>query len=347
MVKIVIDTGNANISKQQADLINTVSTSILEGRLDQAQLLLNSLNSSAPFRSVNHIHNQLYRETGEHKKETRSIWDKDIESFKKSSLWIQDFFDKCFDQIEKDKIKNIKIVEQSSIASVGSCFATNFSKHLRKIGFQNIHTLRVEEAVNSPRLIDLYLNPEKIDKKDIDFWNERFSVSSQNIIESISNLDILILTFGVGFDFIDREKNLVINPNNISERIRNNEVYLQSPSVEEQADYISSCLKKISSVNPNLPVFVTLSPVPLSGFHGTHHVSIANTLSKSSLALAIHKAKETTPFIYLPIYEIVTSLAEIVTNEPVWGEDGTTRHPKSHLVELICRSFVDYIKSSD
>tara|TARA_E500000318_G_C3566014_1_gene215670 strand:+ start:3007 stop:4050 length:1044 start_codon:yes stop_codon:yes gene_type:complete len=347
MTKITINTGNTKISKQQLKTISTVSTLILEGKIDQAQIFLNTINDYTPFRSVNNIHNQLYKdvslESDEHKK--RSIWDKDIGEFQNSPEWIQNFFEKSFNSVEKHKIKNINITKNSSIASIGSCFATNFSKHLRKIGFQNVQTLRVEEAVNSPKLIDLYLNPEKIDDSDRESWNERFSVSSQNVLTSIKNLDLLILTFGVGFDFLDGNNKLVINTDNISERVRKNEIHLKSSPVDQQAKYIESCLHKISEINPNLPVFITLSPVPLSGFHGAHHVAIANTISKSSLSLAIHKAKENTPFFYLPIYEIVTSLSELVTQKPVWGEDGTTRHPKSDLVEKICRSFITYITS--
>ena len=116
MTKIIIDTGSTEISKQQSKIINTVSTLILEGRVDQAQIFLNTINNTTPFRSVNNIHNQLYKDLSleSDKSKRRSIWDKDIEEFQNSPQWIQDFFEKSFNSIEKHNIKNIKICKTTT-----------------------------------------------------------------------------------------------------------------------------------------------------------------------------------------------------------------------------------------
>ncbi|WP_193179825.1 GSCFA domain-containing protein [Nisaea sediminum] len=341
----MIDLGDGIIPENQLSLVQHFSALIIEGRLDQAQMLLNSLISANRFRSVNHVHNQLYRDVDASTatRGKRSIWDKDITRYQNSTGWIRQFFDDCFSPEEKSAIADISITRASSVASIGSCFATNISKHLRDQGMQNVHTLRVEEAVNSPRLIDLYLNPEKISDHEKKIWDDRFSVDSQNILNGLKNMDLLVLTFGVGFDFIDREGNILIDPTNLSQRLRDNEISLQAPTPGQQTEYIKSCIRKISETNPDLPVFVTLSPVPLSGFHGDYHVAVANTLSKANLAIAIQSARQETPFFYLPTFEIVTALYGMVENVPTWGEDGTSRHPKNPVIKDICSAFVDYL----
>jgi hypothetical protein len=56
--------------------------------------------------------------------------------------------------------------------------------------------------------------------------------------------------------------------------------------------------------------------------------------------LSVEAAKTKADFIYIPTYEIITGVSQIFLNERIWGEDGTTRHPKTHLINSICEAFV-------
>lgn len=349
MTSINIELGNVQVSQQQVEVIKGLITLITQNRSDQAQLLLSSYNAIAPLKRVNVVHNQLYGNQASNEPATgprrKTVWDKEIARFQQDVNWIRNFIIESLGSDTYRQIRSLKLTTESNISSLGSCFATNISKHFRNIGFKNISTLRVEEAVNSPRLIDMYLSPEKVPANMRQTWDDRFGVESKEITKSIGMLDLLILTFGVGCDFIDANGDLVLDISNISDKLKNDDAFLRNPSVEEQAGYIQSCVEKIRQINPLLPIFITLSPVPLSGFYGETHVSIANTMSKAGVALAIHKARENVDVIYLPTYEIVTTLAPIVQNTVVWGEDGTTRHPKNELITEICKSFVGLFNS--
>ena len=226
---------------------------------------------------------------------------------------------------------------------MGSCFATNLAKHLKEIGFKNAYTLRVEEAVNSPRLIDMYLNPDRVPSHQKDAWDGRFGVESKEIIDIIPKIDIFILTFGVGFDLVDNDDNLCLDLDSIKEKLRIGALKFRNPEVREQSNYICSCIESIRHHNSHAPILVTLSPVPLSGFFGPKNVIRANSISKANLLLAIESARSKSNFIYIPTYEIVTSLAPILFKEKIWGEDGTSRHPNNKLIKSICNSFAKLI----
>jgi hypothetical protein len=151
------------------------------------------------------------------------------------------------------------------------------------------------------------------------------------------------LTFGVGWDLVDKEDNICLDLNSINSRLSSGELNFRNPKLHEQSEYISSCIDSIRNLNSHALILVTLSPVPLSGFYGARHVFCANAISKSSLLLAIEDAKKKSDFVYIPTYEIVTSVAPILFKEKIWGEDGTSRHPNSNLIRMICESFTELL----
>ena len=155
-------------------------------------------------------------------------------------------------------------------------------------------------------------------------------------------------TFGVGLELRSTASgDMDLDAHGAMERLRSGASAFVFPTVEEQAGHIVACLDAIARHAPALPVVITLSPVPLSGYFGELNVATANTLSKANLRQAIAMARVARPFIYAPIYEIVSSIAPCVMNTSVWGDGKTSRHPSPALVKDICSAFVDMLGRTD
>ena len=329
-----------NVSDEDKYLIQLCVDSILSRRLDQLKLILSDIDSSMNLNSINKIHDALFKDSPDSNK---TIWDHELNEINNSENWIHSSFLQILSINDKEILRKAKISKSSNIASLGSCFATNLAKHLKNSGFKHTYTLRVEEAVNSPRLIDMYFNPDRVPSHQKDTWDSRFGIESKHINNIIPKIDIFILTFGVGFDLVDNDNNLYLGLDSIKEKLSIGALKFRNPELEEQSNYICSCIESIRHLNSHAPILVTLSPVPLSGFFGPKHVISANSISKASLLLAIESAKSKSNFIYVPTYEVVTNLAPILFKEKIWGEDGTTRHPNKNLIKSICDSFAKLI----
>lgn len=350
MARINIDLPGNSTNQNQIDLIQSIATLIGLGRTDDATLLLRNYNNTTRHGSVvNIVHNALYRNIPEPNyqlSDQKTVWDVELKKLDDSPDWCAAAFRQLLSKHDLDYCRQIKLSPNSAIASLGSCFATNMANHLRRNGYPNTFTLRVEEAVNSPRLIDLYLNPANIPESMKPAWNAKFSVESKNILASLKSLDILILTFGVGFDLIDKDGMICFDAKNLSERLAQKDLQFKNKAPEEQSRHITACIETIRSINPGLPIFATVSPVPLSGFYGEKNVIAANSISKAALRLAVDIAQKECHFVYLPTYEIITSIAPILHDGEIWGEDGTTRHPKSQLINSICKTVVNLFDTS-
>lgn len=337
MAQIQIDTGEKSLNNSDIELIKACVDSIISHRFDQLKLLLSGIDSSKHLNPINKVHDTLFKSDSGGDK---TIWDKEINALNQEHDWVYPALYSMMKDCDKKTIKDAGINKFSNIASLGSCFATNISKHFKNLEFRNTYTLRVEEAVNSPRLIDMYFNPQRVPGNQKEEWDKRFGIESKHILNIIPKIDLFILTFGVGWDLVDENNNICLDLDSLSTRLTSGELKFDRPELSVQSGYISSCIKSIRSLNPKAPILVTLSPVPLSGFVGSNHVVRANLISKSSLLLAIEDASLKSNFIYIPTYELITSLAPVVFKEHIWGEDGTTRHPNSNLIRMVCESFI-------
>ncbi|WP_295502601.1 GSCFA domain-containing protein [Limnohabitans sp. Rim8] len=341
MTKLQIDIGNNSIHEQDKRLIEACVNSIITGRIDQLKLILENVDSKKRINPINKVHNALYKSCSD---EQKTIWDYEINSLTDDDSWIASSFYTILTDADRESIKAAKISQSSNIASLGSCFATNISNHLKNLNYKNTYTLRIEEAANSPRLIDLYFNPHRVPLDQKEDWDNRFGIQSKHITEILPKIDLFILTFGVGWDLVDKDNNICLNLNSVKSRLSNGELKFDNPKPEKQSEHISNCIQSIRNLNSTAPILITLSPVPLSGFFGLKHVYLANSISKSSLLLAIEDARKKSDFIYIPTYEIITSLAPILFKEKIWGEDGTSRHPNNKLIKLICESFINLLQ---
>lgn len=78
-------------------------------------------------------------------------------------------------------------------------------------------------------------------------------------------------------------------------------------TAEETAQSTISFLQKLKSVNPNVRVILTVSPVPLEATYENRHVLVSTAHSKAALLVAAHKVTEKFDWVeYFPSYEIIT-----------------------------------------
>ena len=336
---------NHKVKTNDLELIKKIIMLICKGD-DQLKFIINQyLNSSIKKDvSVNFLHNSLYNYDSENfvKQINKTIWDEELKKILSSKNWIQDTFNSILNEKDLSIIKKIKLNKESKIASIGSCFARNISDHFISLGYSNMYTVGIEENANSPRLFNTFYSNSNFMGDTQKNFDERVGFKNENFAKLIEQLDLLIITYGVGFDLVNSKTNEVIsNLKNISESIKSGEYIFQFPTIEEQSNYISSSIKKIRKINSNLPIFVTVSPVPLSGYVGNNHVFTANTISKSNLILSVHEAKKIANFIYIPTYELITSIAPAITVGNLWGDAKTKRHPNQNLVKEICKAFIN------
>jgi hypothetical protein len=343
-----------DVSRERAEFLKSVVDAAVNDRWNEFRLLADHGKSRFGMMSVNHLHNELaaVAERSEPADAPpgaeRSSWDEQMTRYIGYDGWVRMALNDLTSAADRERLRRLAISRESSVMSLGSCFANNLARELGALGFSKVATLRVEEAVNSPGLIRRYLNPQLIPADAKQAWDERFEVRSDLLLRSLVDARLLILTFGVGLELRSTASGeMDLDVNGAMERLRSGESTFVFPTVAEQAGHIVACIDAISQHAPALPVVVTLSPVPLSGYYGELNVATANALSKSNLRQAIAMARNARPFIYAPIYEMVSSIAPGVMTTGVWGDGKTSRHPSPALVKDICSAFVDMLGRAD
>lgn len=345
-----------DISSERAEFLTAVVDAAVNGRWNEFRLLADQGKSRFGMLSVNHLHNELAAPgqndavavPAEPANDSRSAWDEQMARYLGQADWARMALQDLTSATDRERLRRVAISRESSVLSLGSCFANNIAREFATLGFGKVATLRVEEAVNSPGLIRRYLNPQLIPDHARKAWEDRFDVRPDLLLQSLGQAKLLILTFGVGLELRSTSSGeMDLDVNGALGRLRSGASAFVFPTVEEQAGHIVACLDAIARQAPALPVVVTLSPVPLSGYFGELNVATANAVSKSNLRQAIAMARETRAFIYAPIYEMVSSVAPCVMQSGVWGDGKTSRHPAPALVKAICSAFVDMLGGTD
>jgi GSCFA family len=78
-------------------------------------------------------------------------------------------------------------------------------------------------------------------------------------------------------------------------------------SVPEMAHDLVTFVDRLRSVNPDVPVILTVSPVPLIATYEQRHVLVSTIYSKSALRVVAEMATQERPRVaYFPAYEIIT-----------------------------------------
>jgi hypothetical protein len=248
---------------------------------------------------------------------------------------------------------NYPIDYNTTIMSLGSCFAVNMAEKLDYFKFQNscnpvgilFHPLAIE------KLIDFAVSGKQFTENDIFFHNEHWhcfdvhsDLSNSNKEELINNLNTIIkstnqqitesthfvITYGTSWVYRNIESDsIVANCHKVPQKKFQKELL----SVETIKESLVKTTKLIHSVNPDCNIIFTVSPV--------RHIKdgfVENQWSKANLISAIHSVLNTEQgklkTEYFPSYEI---MMDELRDYRFYAED--MLHPNQVAIDYIWKRF--------
>lgn len=234
-----------------------------------------------------------------------------------------------------------------SVITFGSCFAGTIAQAMELQGIR-CRSVRIEEAINTTRanrlLLDYILNKKEAETS---FFSEHISENERSRIEELLRAaSLFIITVGVapicervdtGHLYFGTETKSLLEQGVIKQRVT---------TVDENADNIRYIVDTVKAANPAADVFLTLSPIPLSGIGDGTSVIASDVLSKSTLRVAIENARREREFHYWPSFEAVKWIAPHIDPRlryRAFGEDDkNSRHASTWLVDIITSKFIAY-----
>jgi len=256
-------------------------------------------------------------------------------------------------KLEKQSINQIDY--NSNILLLGSCFSENIGNKLDYFKFQNLQNpfgiLFHPKAIET--LIIKVVNDKKYSEEDVFFHNEQWHsfdahsklshTSKKYVINQLneqiylasSKLKIashVIITLGTAWVYRHLKKDVIVaNCHKVSQKEFKKELL----SVESTVNSLKNILSLIRSVNENVSVIFTVSPIRhlKDGF-------VENTQSKSHLISAIHEILNQKSLIinrnscYFPSYEI---MMDELRDYRFYKEDMI--HPNSLAINYIWKKF--------
>jgi len=242
--------------------------------------------------------------------------------------------------------------EHASILTMGSCFAQELRNHLREKGLQsdwmfvppglnNTFALRhfIDWCVTGERGSEAYWYDESLDGKAAK-WTP--SDEARHYNEILRRIDGLVLTIGlaeVWYDSIDGGVFWRGIPKSIYDPERH---ICKVSTVRENTENLRYILAQVRSIRPDMPIIISLSPVPLKATTSDKSCITSDCISKSVLRVAIQElldGSQDTAVFYWPSFEIIKWLGPHLPAS-FFGEDGNPRHVNRFAVKAIVDSFV-------
>ena len=253
-------------------------------------------------------------------------------------------------QIPLKKETRNAIDYNSKVLLLGSCFSENIGDKLSYYKFQSLQNpfgiLFHPKAIEN--LITNAINEKEYSEKDLTFQNERWhcfdahsSLSAADKNELLNNLNStisstkkqleeathIVITLGTSwvYRFIETDK-IVANCHKIPQKKFLKELL----SVDEISESLEAILVLLKSINKNIQILFTVSPVRhlKDGF-------IENTQSKAHLISAIHNILNGGYAFYFPSYEI---MMDELRDYRFYAEDMI--HPNKTAINYIWEKFV-------
>lgn len=253
-----------------------------------------------------------------------------------------DLFIKSYDDVA-NFVKNVIVPADSSRISklsdsrffcIGSCFASNVSAALQKLG-ADVHTTVLSENINSPRNnVDLF---RYLDSGIVEglLQSEESEVEQlAGLREKFASCNTLIMTLGCAYSLISLDTGLPM-------RKPVGRCGFDRPQVAKIIDYLNQivniCLK-----NNYQRIFVTVSPVPLAAtlIHNQNPY-ISDSVSKAMLRAAVDEVCQMNSMVeYVPAFEVFRQSA-LHSHLPTFGlTDGCSRHVDAGITGLVMDQFL-------
>ncbi len=229
------------------------------------------------------------------------------------------------------------IAPGAKIWSVGSCFAVEIAKVLNQRGCTAYESMMQDQWVSAFVLKSIF--EWVVDDKE--FTNEslksQFELPGGNgpLKRAMAEVDVMVITLGVSLCWFDAQGQVGIfgikKP-----------VGMRQTSVAENEQAILETIALIRKVRPELPIVLTLSPVPMNATLTGMPVIPSSTVSKSTLRVALEaiRQRRLDHVYYWPSYEIVNTFAGHIA--PAYGADDDPRHVHHNVIEMVVDAFLEY-----
>lgn len=247
-----------------------------------------------------------------------------------------------------------KIGYNNKILTIGSCFAQNIGEYFERYRFNILCNPFgiLYNPVSVYNSIKHAVEKTEFTKADLVenqgewhsfYYHSDFSHHDQNICldnlnkstnatnKFLRNADMIIITYGTSYVYKHREENIIVSN---CHKLPQSEFELYRLSFESTTKAIRQTIELLRSVNKNIKIVFTVSPV-----RHWKDGAINNQLSKSNLLLAINSLScENKDCLYFPSYEIVM---DDLRDYRFYAED--LLHPNQIATDYIWKKFSDSI----
>ena len=240
---------------------------------------------------------------------------------------------------------------QSQVFTMGSCFAKNIANSLRKYGATAKSVLYPDDINNT--YANKYLLEWLLGSRGDTYaayqetFGEAFRAEQTSYLRACA---VVILSLGVAPCFFDRETGAFVLTfgQNLNIALQNRRYKFRTTTVAENVANLREIVRMLREFNPNVTIFLTVSPVPLKGTFERGSAIVADCVSKSTLRVAAEEVlRLDLPGIYYwPSFEIVR-WAGGHTGDAFGVDDGSSFHVSQALIERIMYNFVKTFGTAD
>ncbi len=233
----------------------------------------------------------------------------------------------------------------AKVFTLGSCFAENINDALVRAGYNSTY-LAVSEMTNTPAFANLLVN--RLRARHL---GGLVGETSEHVIPEEALVDVraalpqaaaFIVTLGVAIQpFNDDKPAFFTSWSPLTKKTLLGTEW-RMLSVDEILNYTRSTVTGLRALRPGIPIFLTLSPIPLMNSLIHPSVIAQDCVSKSRIRVAIDDLMdEAIPdLFYWPSFEIVRWLGGHVG--PFFGTGGVDqRHVAPEILDLITGLFIE------
>jgi len=257
-----------------------------------------------------------------------------------------------------EPVRKIDVSKVDVILTYGSCFAANLRNSLHNRGF-SAESVDVPEGLNNSFALLNYfrwaLNGSFIgngayDRSTsgaIEKWGDRKSHAVHSA--ALRQAKLLVITFGLSEVWYDKESGDVYWRGVPEKDYSASRHAFRVLTVAETKDNIIEMLSILRLHLGNIPIFLTVSPIPLQATFTGQNCIVADTQSKSIIRAAVGETltqldDENT--IYWPAFEMIRWLGGHLSYPTL--HEGDSRHPDWQLVDDIITAFCDiYLNTTE
>jgi len=249
------------------------------------------------------------------------------------------------------KPEKFAVKTEDLILTFGSCFAANLRFALRSKGF-NSETIDIPEGLNNTFALRHYFDWvvsgsemsatafDKMEGGEIRQWAQ--GQDRDRHLAALKDAKLVVLTLGLAEVWEDRETKEVFwrgVPASIYDADRH---YNRVSTVQENRENLEAIVANIRAAVPGVPIFITLSPIPLQATFSGQNCIVADAASKSVLRAAISEffeGNKTEGIRYWPSFEMLRWLGAHLDYATIHA--GDSRHPDISMIDEIIEAFCD------